>query len=59
MYNVDKSQHVDLVKEGDTVFEEGFPYEFQNVVHNVLGIISKQTYKNVSKGYTEEFNNEE
>ena len=58
MYNVDKSQHVDLVKEGDTVFEEGFPYEFQNVVHNVLGIISIQTYNNVSKGYTDEFNNE-
>ena len=59
MYNVDKSQHVDVVKEGDTVLEEGFPYELQNVVHNVLGIISIQTYNNVSKGYTDEFNNEE
>lgn len=47
------------LKEGETVFEEGFPIELQKVVHNVLGSISIQTYNNIAKGYTAEFNNEQ
>ena len=41
------------------MFEAGFPLELQSELHNVLRVISTQTYNNFSKGYTEEDNNEE
>lgn len=41
------------------MFEQGFPNELQRNVHNVLSVVSTQTYNNVSKGYTDEYNNEQ
>ena len=41
------------------MFEQGFPIELQNEVHNVLRIISTKTYNDISIGYTDEYNNEQ
>ena len=41
------------------MFEQGFPLELRSVLHKVLGLISTQTYNNVSIGYSEGHNNEE
>lgn len=37
------------------MFEQGFPVELSSVLHKVLGLISTQTYNNVSPGYSEEY----
>lgn len=41
------------------MFEQGFSNELQRNVHNVLSVVSTQTYNNISKGYTDESNNEQ
>lgn len=41
------------------MFEQGFPLELSGTLHKVLGVISSQTYNNISKGYIEGDNNEE
>ena len=41
------------------MFEEGFPCELQDKVHNVVGKMSLRTYNNISRGISEERTTEE
>lgn len=46
-------------KEDYDMFEQGFPKELSGELHKVLGVISKQTYNNISQGCSEESGKEE